>query len=92
MVYDVGPADYHTDVGNIAFESVKRYKGRKRKTITYLDVHKTPTSTNDDDKSTLTDKYSVTGEGKSAVHHAVFKSRVDRFPKICKVSVAYVYN
>ncbi|XP_020279765.1 sperm-tail PG-rich repeat-containing protein 2-like isoform X2 [Pseudomyrmex gracilis] len=79
-----GPADYHTDVGNIAFESVKRYKGRKRKPITYLDVHKTPTSINDDDKSTLTDKYSVMDEEKSAVHHAVFKSRVDRFPKICK--------
>ncbi|KAM0728430.1 Sperm-tail PG-rich repeat-containing protein 2 [Formica fusca] len=77
-----GPADYHTEVGNLSFESTKRFKNKYEKMFDYLKFYKTLTSLSDDDECTLTDERKVTEEEKSSVYHAVFKSRVDRFPKI----------
>lgn len=49
----------------------------------YLKFYKTLTSLSDDE-CTLTDEFKVADEEKCSVYHAVFKSRVDRFPKIRK--------
>lgn len=55
----------------------------------YLKFYKTLTSLDGDDECIeLTDERKVTDEGKCSVYHAVFKSRVDRFPKIRK-NVSY---
>ncbi|XP_070161370.1 sperm-tail PG-rich repeat-containing protein 2 [Polyergus mexicanus] len=77
-----GPADYHTEVGNLSFESAKRFQNKYEKMFDYLKFYKTLTSLSDDDECTLIDERKVTEEEKSSVYHAVFKSRVDRFPKI----------
>ncbi|KAL6267561.1 hypothetical protein P5V15_000636 [Pogonomyrmex californicus] len=77
-----GPADYHTDVGNLAFESAKRFKNKYKKMFDYLKFCETLTLRRDDGEYLLIDKHKITDEGKRPVYHAVFKSRVDRFPKI----------
>jgi len=52
----------------------------------YLKFFKTLTSVNDDDEYVVIDKCKVAKklDEKRPVYHAVFKSRVDRFPKIRK--------
>lgn len=58
----------------------------------YLKFYKTLTSLSDDDECTLTEERKVTEEEKCSVYHAVFKSRVDRFPKIrvCYKRILYI--
>lgn len=74
--YIVGPADYHTEVGNLSFESAKRFKNEKM--FDYLKFYKSLTLLSDDDECTLTDERKVMDEKKCLIYHAVFKSRVDR--------------
>ncbi|XP_011691565.1 PREDICTED: sperm-tail PG-rich repeat-containing protein 2-like [Wasmannia auropunctata] len=79
-----GPADYHTVVGTLAFESAKRFKNKYQKMFDYVKFYKTLSSISDDDEYTI-DECKVLKEvdkEKYPVYHAVFKSRVDRFPKI----------
>ncbi|XP_026825708.1 sperm-tail PG-rich repeat-containing protein 2-like [Ooceraea biroi] len=82
------PGDYHTDIGNLAFESAKRFKGKHKKMTDYLKFYVTSTSMSDitsfSEEYALTDERKITDEGKCAVYHAVFKSRVERFAKIRK--------
>ncbi|KAH0952899.1 hypothetical protein HN011_005760, partial [Eciton burchellii] len=75
------PGHYHTDVGNLAYESAKRFKD---KISVYLDLPLMSDIMSPEVECTLTDERKITNEAKSAVYHAVFKSRVDRFPKILK--------
>jgi hypothetical protein len=75
------PGHYHTDVGNLAYESAKRFKD---KISVYLDLPLMSDIMSPEVECTLTDEHKITNEAKSAVYHAVFKSRVDRFPKILK--------
>ncbi|XP_071567392.1 uncharacterized protein [Temnothorax nylanderi] len=82
-----GPADYYTEVGTLAFESAKRFKNKCQKMFDYLKLCKTLTSIGDDDEFMVIDEYKVVkevDEEKCPAYHAVFKSRVDRFPKIRK--------
>ncbi|KYQ54243.1 Uncharacterized protein C4orf37 like protein [Trachymyrmex zeteki] len=82
-----GPADYHTDIGTLAFESAKRLKNKHEKMFDYIKFCKTLPSISDDDEYMVMDECQVmmkVDEGKCPVYHAVFKSRVDRFPKIRK--------
>ncbi|XP_072754212.1 uncharacterized protein [Anoplolepis gracilipes] len=76
-----GPADYHTEVGNLSFESTKRFK-KYEKMTDYIKFYKTLTLLSSDTECTFTDEREVIDEEKCLVYHAVFKSRVDRFPKI----------
>lgn len=50
----------------------------------YLKFCKTLTSISDDDEYMVIDERKVADKGKYSVYHAIFKSRVDRFPKIRK--------
>ncbi|XP_024868958.1 sperm-tail PG-rich repeat-containing protein 2-like [Temnothorax curvispinosus] len=82
-----GPADYYTEVGTLAFESAKRFKNKCQKMFDYPKLCKTLTLIGDDDEFTVIDEYKVVkevDEEKCPAYHAVFKSRVDRFPKIRK--------
>ncbi|XP_018397188.1 PREDICTED: sperm-tail PG-rich repeat-containing protein 2-like [Cyphomyrmex costatus] len=81
-----GPADYHTNVGTLAFESAKRFKNERGKMFDYIKFYKTLLSISDDDEYMVIDDYQVMKkiDEKCPVYHAVFKSRVDRFPKIRK--------
>lgn len=67
----------------MSFESIKRLKNKYAKMFDYLKFYKTLTSLNDNDECIeLIDKRKVTDEGKCSIYHAVFKSRMDRFPII----------
>jgi len=78
----VVPGHYHTDIGNLAYESAKRFKD---KISTCLGLHNMPSmsdiASRVAEECVLTDEHKTTGETKAAVYHAVFKSRVDRFPQ-----------
>ncbi|KYN31534.1 Uncharacterized protein C4orf37 like protein [Trachymyrmex septentrionalis] len=81
-----GPADYHTDVGTLAFESAKRFRNKHKKMFDYMKFCKTLPSISDDDEHMVMEEGQVMKkvEEKYPVYHAVFKSRVDRFPKMRK--------
>ncbi|KYM78964.1 Uncharacterized protein C4orf37 like protein [Atta colombica] len=82
-----GPADYHTDVGTLAFESAKRFKNKYEKMFDYIKFCKTLLLISDYDKYVVMKKDQVlkkVNEEKYPIYHAVFKSRVDRFPKMRK--------
>lgn len=81
-----GPADYHTDVGTLAFESAKRFKNKYEKMFDYIKFCKT-LLISDYDEYVVMEKDQVmkkVDEEKYPIYHAVFKSRVDRFPKMRK--------
>lgn len=93
----IGPGDYCTNIGNLAFESAKRFKEKHKKIIDYLNFYVTSTSVNDisfNEECALSDKRKIIDEEKCAVYHAVFKSRVKRFAKIYKdVSIkTFIYS
>ncbi|XP_018367205.1 PREDICTED: sperm-tail PG-rich repeat-containing protein 2-like [Trachymyrmex cornetzi] len=82
-----GPADYHTDIGTLAFESAKRFKNKHEKMFDYIKFCKTLPSISDNDEYMIMEEGQVmkkVDEEKYPVYHAVFKSRVDRFPKMRK--------
>ncbi|KAG5315012.1 STPG2 protein, partial [Acromyrmex insinuator] len=82
-----GPADYHTNIGTLAFESAKRFKNKYKKMSDYIKFCKTLPSISDTDEYVVMEEDQVmkkVDEEKYPVHHAVFKSRVDRFPKLRK--------
>lgn len=83
-----GPADYHTVIGTLAFESARRFKNKHGTMFDYLKFYKTLVSLlSANDEYVEIDKYKVGKKadgGKRLVYHAVFKSKVDRFPKIRK--------
>ncbi|EGI71008.1 Uncharacterized protein C4orf37-like protein [Acromyrmex echinatior] len=81
-----GPADYHTNIGTLAFESAKRFKNKYKK-MSDIKFCKTLPSISDTDEYVVMEEDQVmkkVDEEKYPVHHAVFKSRVDRFPKLRK--------
>lgn len=68
----------------MAFESTKRFKSKLERIFDYLKFCKTLTAISDDDEYMVIDECKVANERKCSVYHAVFKSRVARFPKIRK--------
>lgn len=84
----LGPSDYHSKVGNLAYESEKRYRYaylRQLQPRIYLETISYP---NEEDYNNACSP-EKTGEKKSAVYHAAFKSKTQRFPKIVKVKILY---
>ncbi|KAG5327879.1 STPG2 protein, partial [Pseudoatta argentina] len=82
-----GPADYHTDIGTLAFESAKRFKNKYKKVSDYMQFCKTLSSISDTDEYVGMEEDQVmkkVGKEKYPIHHAVVKSRVDRFPNMRK--------
>nr|XP_033188842.1 sperm-tail PG-rich repeat-containing protein 2-like [Bombus vancouverensis nearcticus] len=80
-----GPSDYHSKVGNLAYESEKRYRYaylRQLQPRIYLETISYP---NEEDYNNACSP-EKTEEKKSAVYHAAFKSKTQRFPKIEKTA------
>ncbi|XP_017876456.1 sperm-tail PG-rich repeat-containing protein 2-like [Ceratina calcarata] len=79
-----GPSDYYPLVGNLAYESEKRYRYTYQKP-SYPEIYSDDISFYDDDD----DYYDACSperaeENKSKVYHAAFKSRAERFPNPAK--------
>ncbi|XP_076657904.1 uncharacterized protein LOC143362016 [Halictus rubicundus] len=78
------PCEYHTDFGNLAYESQKRFKQTYRQPIYYKHADNTFTS----------DDYQEVSENdkneKCEVYHAAFKSRTARFHTMEKVGITCV--
>lgn len=84
----LGPSDYHSKVGNLAYESERRYRYaylRQLQPRIYLETFCYP---NEEDYNNACSS-EKTEEKKSAVYHAAFKSKTERFPKIEKVKILY---
>lgn len=85
----LAPSDYHTNVGNLAYESQKKFKESYTQTTDYTFIDKI-FLVNDDHEDYEDTDFTKKEEGKKCpVYHAAFKSMTDRFSNPRKVSVLY---
>ncbi|XP_076685849.1 sperm-tail PG-rich repeat-containing protein 2 [Andrena cerasifolii] len=89
ITVDVSPAptDYQSDVGNLAYESEKRYKHSYGRTAGPIHLDKIILLDDDDEDYGAADFKKSNEEKKCRVYHAAFKSRTKRFSKPDKVDI-----
>nr|XP_031843844.1 sperm-tail PG-rich repeat-containing protein 2-like [Nomia melanderi] len=89
ITVEPGPApnDYHTDVGNLAYESQKRFKQTSKPSYSHKSFNTISTLYKDEEDSEITNIPKRIKQNRSKVYHAAFKSKAARFPAHKKVDV-----